>query len=132
MIKIKLLDLIGAQQALMEMGALIGMPTQTAYRIGRVIRKTRDELRGWSETRHKLIKEAKGIVFRSHPSVPGELWVDTEKSEPPAILALDAEIQALGATEIEVDANFMKLGDFGDKVSLKPSWLADLHWLIVE
>ena len=130
--KIKLNDLISAQAALTEMGALAGLPTQTSYRIGRVIRKTRDELRGWSETRHKLIKEASGIVFKPHPAVPGELWVDTEKCEPGALEALDTEIKALGEVEIEVDAAQMRLPDFGDKVSLKPSWLADLHWLIIE
>jgi hypothetical protein len=130
--KIKLLDLINAQQALMELGALTGLPTQTSYRVSRVIRKTRDELRGFSEARHKLIKQTAGIVFKNHPAVPGELWVEGDKSDPAALDAVDAEMKALGETEIDVDAHPMKLADFGDKVSLKPSWLADLHWLIVE
>lgn len=140
-IKITLNELVNSNQALMEMGELTTMPAKTAFAIGIVIRRTRDEMRGWNDQRKRILNSLfpppaadskEPVKLMPHPQVPGELWLNPgaitrEESE-----KVNAALDELGTAEIEIETSKLKLAAFGDKVALKPSWLASLHWLIDE
>lgn len=130
MIKVKLGDLIAANGSLTEMGELTTIPPTSAFRLARVIRKSADEVTAWNKARRAIMKQSGKAS--PHPQIPSELWIDPKTITLDDADSLEAEMDALNATEVEIEANPMKVSEFGDKAELKPKWLAHLHWLIGE
>jgi hypothetical protein len=140
-ITVTLQQLVDANQALMEMGELNNIPPKAAFAISRVIRKTRDEVRGWAEQRKRILsdlfpappKDSKEPVkVKPHPNVPGELYADPAALTIEDNQKIDAALDELGLATVTIEASTLKLAAFGEKAMLKPSWLASLHWLIEE
>lgn len=128
-IEVTLGALVAGNQSLLEMGELAEIPPPAGFRIARAIRKTREELRDWNEARRKIMKESGKAA--PHPAVPSELWIDPKALNVDEAEALEARMQALNDTKITVDCNPIGLDELG-AAKVKPKWLADLDWLIVE
>jgi hypothetical protein len=131
-LKVTLGEIVQSQQSLTALGAIKNMPQSTLFRVGRAIRKSKDELRQWAEQRRDImIVSGKSDA---HPQVPGEIWIDPAKVDAADIRALDQQIDALNKTEVEIECHPMKLSEFGEKAmaEITPNMLADLGWLITE
>lgn len=128
-IEVTLGDLVAANQSLLEIGEVNDIPPKASFRIARAIRKTRDELRGWNDARRKIMQESGKAS--THPSIPSEIWIDPKNITPEETEALEAKMRELNATTVTVECNRVGLNDLG-AAKVKPKWLADLDWLIVE
>lgn len=137
-IKIKLTDLVEAEPSLKALGDVQVFPAKVSFQVSRVIKKTRDEVRLWGEQRRKIVRELFAAIdghpakFKPHPQAPGELWVLTELLTLEEADAYDKALNDLGEAEISIEASTIKLADFGANAPLKPNWLSQLDWLIVE
>lgn len=129
-IKVKLGDLVASDGALRELGAMTGVPQKTAYRLARVIRKSADDVKLFNERRLEIMRETGKL--EPHPGVPGQLWLDPRKITVEDSDRLSKGMKELEAVEVEIEAMPIKLSEFGERVDLRPNWLADLTWLIVE
>lgn len=129
MITVKLKELAAAQASLVQLGDLTNIPASTSFRIARAIRKAKSELTTFEDVRRRLI-QASGVA-EPHPGIPGALYIDPAK-HPKEIEDADAKLAGAFDAEVEIDVNPVKLAEFGPEAKLKPNWLADLGWLIVE
>lgn len=127
-VTIKLERLVASQVSLQQLGEIDAMPPAIAYRVSRAIRKCKDDVRAWADSRKKILKPH----GKPHPQVPGELFLDLATTKPEVLDEIERQLEELASQEVTVDVTPMKMSDFGDKVKLKPNWLADLDWLIVE
>lgn len=128
-LKVKLKDLILSNNSLLELGELTEIPAGTGFRVARAIRKTRDELRGYHDSQMKILKDTGKAT--AHPAMPGAMWLDPAKVTPEELEAANAAVEALGEEMVEIAVNQIRLNEFG-QAKLKPTWLADLDWLIIE
>lgn len=129
-IKVKLGDLIAANNSLAEMGELTDIPPSTAFRVARVIRKSADEVKAWEKGRRNIMRQSG--KSSPHPAVPGEIWINPKDVTAEEIEALNAQADQLAEQQVEIECHPMKVAEFGEKAKLKPKWLSDLHWLIAE
>lgn len=128
-IEVTLGEIVAANQSLLEMGELTDIPPSAAFRVARAIRKTRDELRDWNDARRKIMKDSGKAA--PHPAVPSEIWIDPKTLSADEAEALEVKMQGLNATKVTVECNPIGLDELGT-AKVKPKWLADLDWLIVE
>lgn len=134
-IALKLNDLVNSNQALLELGEALTLPAPAAFKIARVIRKSRDEVRGWTEQRTRIMRDLfkdNPKALRPHPQSPGDVWLAGDQISMEQADALNALLTQLGDTEITIDAGKITMTELGEKTALKPNVLAALDWLIVE
>lgn len=125
MIKIKLEQLINSTEGLKGLGQK-SLKARSAYAVGRILKAADAEMSSFNETRMELIRKY------GEKDDAGELKTDENGNVhiPPEVLStFNTELTDLLATEIEINANKIRIEDL-ENVEFTPGEMAQLDEFI--
>ena len=125
--RVKMHEIIDAMPAL-SVFAQKELPAKAAYRISKLVKKLHSEQREFSDARNKAIQKYGHKVKKSIRGVEQEVTeVSPENAE-----AFTAEVNALLASDVELDG--VAKVSFADieKLDIAPAVLSDLSFIIEE